>query len=70
MEDRPGFIRVLAAAAAFGGLLPCDRPKRYTPPADPGHFVSNGGRSRAYTADDAKARRNRIAKRRAKKGYR
>lgn len=60
----------LIAAAMLGGVLPFDRPApRYAPPADPGSFQSNGGRSRAYTRDDARARANRIAKRRAKKGY-
>lgn len=60
----------LVTAAVLGGMLPFDRPgPRYTPPADPGHFKSNGGRSRSYTRDDAIARQKRIAKRRAKKGY-
>jgi hypothetical protein len=62
---------VLAAAvlAAEMSYLPFDQVHRYTPPADPGHFKSNGGRSRSTTRDDTRAFRKRIAKRRAKKGY-
>ena len=71
MNNRPTFPQLVAAAAlSFVAGMPLGRPARYAPPADPGHFVSNGGRSRSHTADDARAFRKRIAKRRAKKGYR
>lgn len=75
MNKTPTFTRTsyaaLAALAASGALQWANgRTARYAPPADPGHFVSNGGRSRSHTADDARAFRKRIAKRRAKKGYR
>lgn len=62
-------LLALAAAGAVFGRLPYDRVHGYLPPADPGHFKSNGSHSRAYTRDDARAKRKRVAKRRAKKGY-
>ena len=68
--NRPPPSAVIAVVALANlGPLPFGRPVRYSPPADPGHFTSPG-RYREHTADDVRAFRKRVAKRRAKKGYR
>ena len=66
---RPSMARA-AAVLALAYALPFDRP-------DPGELPSNGAwkngdrcRGREYTASDHRARQKRVAKRRAKKGYR
>ena len=68
--SRPTIPQLVVAALAFGRDLPFDRPVKHLPPTDPGHFRSGRFRSGLGTDADGRGKRNRIAKRRARKGYR
>lgn len=61
-------LPALAILSAYWDRLPFDRPHPRNVRPDPGHYVGKG-RPRETTAEDARAKRKRVAKRRRRKGY-